>query len=156
MGLRCAIAATTGLEDDAVYEIEPTDHVFVIRKRVIQSSDQQEVCLAPIDEGECEPCLDREALNNGELVSEGSDWHSPHFAYGWAIRSKLEKQVRCAMTACSEAASEVRRVRMAIENGEVVLTPERLDDLEFFRSLNEAAEEVSEVESVVNWTREGF
>lgn len=156
MQLRCAIAAVNDLDDDAIYEVEPTDHILMIRQRIIQSQNERKIILAPFDEGENEPCLDRQALDNDEVVSNSSHWYSSQFAFGWSIRTKLERQVRSAMAAYRHAASEVRQVRTAIENDEVVLTPERLGDLEFFRSLNEAGEELEEAEVAVDWLREGF
>jgi len=159
---RCEMEAVSeynlfsSLQDDTIYETGCTDQIIQVQPRTISSQTDDTITLATVPGEEEEPVLSRRALEGGERVSADDEWYSPQFAFGSAIRNQLTRQVISANRMLDRAELEVFRIKTAIKNGDVVLTPDEIDDIRFLRELQVASNQLQSPEPAVNWPREGF
>ena len=146
----------SSLQDDTIYETGCTDQIIQVQPRTISSQTEDTITLNALPGEDEEPVLSRNALESGERVSTDDAWYSPQFAFGFAIRNQLTRQVISAKQMLDRAELEVVRIKAAIRNGDVILTPDEIDDIRFLRELEEVSCQLHSPAPPVNWSREGF
>ncbi|MEX1028118.1 MAG: hypothetical protein WD049_08965 [Candidatus Paceibacterota bacterium] len=145
------------LDDTVVYEWRQNDEHGYARPRTVTKQTAKQVRLAPHYDDQKQTYLSREQLEAGEFVSHGKGWWKPDFAYGWAIRPRLEDQLEESRELLLRGHVELHRIEEAIANGDIVLDRRMMDAvLAVYRSID-GPEPIS-VGSIksFDWRAEGF